>query len=146
MQPVMSADWLEPGMHLTGNGSRAIDPRAEDRCDVIVKLGWGAPDTGVPPSEGGSIGIIRIGTPEQLAHIPRGGHGGAHRSPHPHLVDLLTGRVPGRTRDDQISYFHDEGSQGLQFAAVGGVVYQRAHERGLGREIPNDWLLQDIRD
>jgi len=37
-------------------------------------------------------------------------------------------------------------SQGLQFAAVAGKVYQLARERGLGREIPTEWFLQDIRD
>jgi alanine dehydrogenase len=40
----------------------------------------------------------------------------------------------------------DEGTQGLQFAAVGGTVYRLAREKGLGRQIPNDWLLETIRD
>jgi hypothetical protein len=29
---------------------------------------------------------------------------------------------------------------------VAGRVYELAKEKGLGREIPIEWLLQDIRD
>jgi alanine dehydrogenase len=29
---------------------------------------------------------------------------------------------------------------------VGAVAYEKARERGLGHEIPTEWLLQDIRD
>jgi len=32
------------------------------------------------------------------------------------------------------------------FAAVGGAVYRKAREQGLGRELPTEWFLQDIRD
>ena len=38
------------------------------------------------------------------------------------------------------------GNQGLQFAAVAGLVYRKAKAAGLGREIPTEWFLQDIRD
>ena len=36
--------------------------------------------------------------------------------------------------------------QGAQFFSVAGRVYELAREKGLGKEIPTDWLLQDIRD
>jgi alanine dehydrogenase len=38
------------------------------------------------------------------------------------------------------------GNQGLQFSSVGALVYMKAKQAGLGREIPTEWLLQDIRD
>ena len=144
VRPVMSADWLQPGMHLTGNtgGPRLMDPRVPQRADVIIKLGYGASD-----GEGMTTSA-QIGTPEELARNPR--HEGElsqqARPSYPHLVDLMAGRVPGRTSDQQITYFIDEGTQGLQFATVAGTVYELARERGLGRELPTDWLLQDIRD
>jgi len=36
--------------------------------------------------------------------------------------------------------------QGIQFASVGGAAYRLISKRGLGREFPTDWLLQDIRN
>ena len=38
------------------------------------------------------------------------------------------------------------GNQGLQFAAASWITYQRAREQGLGRQLPTEWFLQDIRD
>ena len=38
------------------------------------------------------------------------------------------------------------GARTLQFAAVGSVVYNKAKELGLGRQLPTEWFLQDIRD
>jgi hypothetical protein len=36
--------------------------------------------------------------------------------------------------------------KGAQFFAVAGKVYELTKERGLGRELPTEWFLQDIRD
>jgi len=33
---------------------------------------------------------------------------------------------------------------GLQFAAVGSVVYFEAIAKGIGREIPTDWFLESV--
>ena len=62
------------------------------------------------------------------------------------LEELLTGKKKGRTSDKQISYSERGNIQGAQFFAVAGKVYELAKARGLGREIPTEWLLQDIRD
>ena len=64
----------------------------------------------------------------------------------PTLSDLLLGKSQGRARPDQITYFNNNEGNGLQFAVCGALAYQRATERGVGRELPNDWFLQDIRD
>lgn len=52
----------------------------------------------------------------------------------------------GRTSRQQITYSERGNIQGAQFFAVAGRVYELAKEKGLGREIPTEWLLQDIRD
>jgi hypothetical protein len=36
--------------------------------------------------------------------------------------------------------------KGAQFFAVAGKVYELTKERGLSRELPTEWFLQDIRD
>jgi alanine dehydrogenase len=54
--------------------------------------------------------------------------------------------VQGRTSGDQVTFYRNVGNQGLQFSAVAQVVYRKVIEQGLGREIPTEWFLQDIRD
>ena len=62
------------------------------------------------------------------------------------LEDLLSGKSKGRTSDKQITYSERGNIQGAQFFAVAGRVYELAKEKGLGRELPTEWFLQDIRD
>ena len=58
---------------------------------------------------------------------------------------MIAGDVSGRESDTETIYF-DNNSAGLQFAAVGRVVYDKAKEQGLGMEIPMAWFQQDIRN
>jgi len=62
------------------------------------------------------------------------------------LADLVEGKVKGRTSRDQITYSERGNLQGAQFFAVAGRVYELAKAAGLGREIPTEWFLQDIRN
>ena len=62
------------------------------------------------------------------------------------LVDLIAGRVQGRTGDKQTSFFLNVGAIGVQFEAVAATVFNQVREQGLGTQIPTDWLLQDVRD
>ncbi len=64
----------------------------------------------------------------------------------PDFADLVTGKCKGRTSRDQITFYRNVGNQGLQFSSVGGWVYKLAKARIMGREIPTEWFLQDIRD
>jgi len=54
--------------------------------------------------------------------------------------------VKGRTSADEITYSERGNLQGAQFFAVAGKVYELARRAGLGREIPTEWFLQDIRN
>jgi alanine dehydrogenase len=64
----------------------------------------------------------------------------------PDFGDLIKDPSIGRTDDEQITFYHNVGNQGLQFSSVGGLVYEKARAAKLGREIPTEWFLQDIRD
>ena len=118
------------------------------RCQVIVKLG----DTSLNPRTdiGGGIkfrgptAYVFIGTSEQLEVIPSKRSVDVTSSPH--LIDLKAGRVAGRTDDSQITFFINQGTQGLQFATVAGTSYELAQANGFGIEIPTEWFLQNIRD
>ena len=148
IEPVMNADWLTPGAHVT-NVRNEEDPRLHQSADVIIKLGWGVGERALSTPEGRTVGaeiggVIRVGRPEEQARIRR-----EQRPPrplYPQLVDLMAGRVTGRTSDQQITFFINEGTQGVQIASVAGRVYQLAREKGLGREIPTDWFTQSIRN
>jgi alanine dehydrogenase len=150
MVPTFEAGWLEPGMHVTMLGPREISEAVLQCCEVKVRQGVGG--VRMPESERvrGEIGHSPMayiaGTPEEMRRLPpktkEGGFGGDY----PDYCDLVGGKAPGRTRDDQITFYHNMGNQGLQFSSVGGLVYRKAKEAGLGREIPTEWLLQDIRD
>jgi alanine dehydrogenase len=56
----------------------------------------------------------------------------------------MSGHAPGRGSDREIVFFQSEG-MGSQFAAVAGKIYAKAKEQGLGRELPGEWFLQNIR-
>ena len=64
---------------------------------------------------------------------------------YPFLADVISDRIPGRESDRE-SIFYDNNSAGLQFAAVGRIVYDRAREAGLGMSIPMEWFQQNIRN
>jgi ornithine cyclodeaminase/alanine dehydrogenase-like protein (mu-crystallin family) len=61
------------------------------------------------------------------------------------LANVIAGDIQGRDSDTQ-SIYYDNNSAGLQFAAVGRVVYEKAREAGLGMKIPMEWFQQDIRN
>jgi alanine dehydrogenase len=150
MSPTFEADWLEPGMHVTMLGPRELSQQTLDRCDVKIRQGVGGirmPETDRVKAEIGHSPLAYIaGTEQEMRRLPprttQGGFGGDY----PDYCDLVGGRTPGREGEDQITFYHNMGNQGLQFSAVGGVVYRKAKAAGLGRELPTAWFLQDIRD
>jgi len=62
------------------------------------------------------------------------------------FADVASGKVRGRTARDQITYSERGNIQGVQFFAVAAAAYEAARREGLGRDLPTDWFLQDIRD
>jgi alanine dehydrogenase len=55
------------------------------------------------------------------------------------LERVMAGEQVGRQSPDEITLFYGDGA-GLQFAALGYTVLQRARERGIGQEVPAGWL------
>jgi ornithine cyclodeaminase/alanine dehydrogenase-like protein (mu-crystallin family) len=62
------------------------------------------------------------------------------------FAQLVNGRKKGRTSRDQITWSERGNLQGAQFYAVAARIYEAAKAEGLGRNIPTEWFLQDIRD
>ena len=161
MSPVYEADWIEPGMHVTNLGRREM-PDVGDRFDVVVRQGT----AGLPMEQseryqverGMSPGAFLGGTAEELARIPArnadpgfGGDDPRHTDrgrggDKPDIAAVMAGEAPGRIRDDQVTFYRNVGNQGLQFSAVGQVVHRKAVAAGIGRVLPTEWFLQDVRD
>ena len=150
MEPTFDAAWLEPGMHVTNLGPDEIGPEALERFDVKIRQGVPGirmtESARLQPGIGHSPMAVLAGTEEELKRLPPRRQRDIYLEEFPTYCDLVTGKAPGRATPDQITFYQNTGFQGLQFSSVGGLVYRRAREAGLGREIPTAWFLQDIRD
>ncbi|HTI87965.1 MAG TPA: ornithine cyclodeaminase family protein [Alphaproteobacteria bacterium] len=150
MVPTFEADWIEPGMHVGMLGPCEISPAAEKRFDVSIRQGVGGlkmPETDRIKMEIGMSPLAYIGgTKEEMKRLPEKTPGSGFGGNWPDFCDLTFGRAKGRTKDEQVTFYHNMGNQGLQFAAVGGLVYRKAKaEQGI-RSVPTEWFVQDIRD
>ena len=145
--PVMDGRHLEKGSHLVNIGGGGWpDAESLKRVDIYLRFG-NAPD----PMGREGLGISDeyltwAARPDAAKKSRKRSHGVALPDKLVYLADLLEGRHPGRTSDDQITWSERGNLQGAQFFAVAGKVYEKARAAGLGREIPTEWLLQDIRD
>lgn len=153
MAPVINGDWLRPGMHVTNLGNYELDDATFDRADVSVKQGISGliptdSEQRVEVGRGHSPVAYIAGTDAEVDRLPPARAGGQHfkQGAYPSFVDLASGAHPGRTGNDQITVYLNGGNQGLQFAAASSITYKRAMEQGLGRALPTEWFLQDIRD
>lgn len=162
MKPVYDADWLEAGMHVTNLGRREMPEAAANRFDVVIRQGTAGlqmkQTERFQAERGLSPAAFIGGTIEQMQRIPsknsQPGFGGddpefkdrGRGADMPDFAALVSGKVQGRTGRDQITFYRNVGNQGLQFSAVAQLVYRKAIEQGLGRQIPTEWFLQDIRD
>ena len=140
VEPVLFGQWLEPGMHISIVQQNELAADAFHRIDRFVEYRTGiceqhyaTPEEQRPPSLGGSseewhrqFDVV----PPDRRHV---------------LQALVMGKNQGREFDGEINLFNCEGT-GVQFAAVSWKIYEQARARGLGRELPLDWFLQEIRD
>jgi len=139
--------WLKEGAHITCVRACEVGPRVIQKCDVSVKLGRNtieAMDEGMIRLHG-NVGYI-AGQPQGRARIPNPAVDNYKGEYFKYFMDVRTGKAPGRSRGSQVTFFINAGTQGLQFAACAGKVVQLAKQKKVGREIPTEWFLQDIRD
>lgn len=154
MEATLRAEWLAPGMHVTNVGPYEIDQSCLARFDVKFRQGDAGTggdafkdSTRLRRGVGQSPLAYVAGTEEEMKRLPptpvgRTGFGGNF----PQIAELITGTRPGRSSAEEITFYHNFGNQGLQFACVGGLVFERAREQGLGHSLPDEWFLQDVRN
>jgi alanine dehydrogenase len=62
----------------------------------------------------------------------------------PDLADLVAGREPGRTDPKEITSFMNRRGLGLQFAALGALILEKARHFSLGNDLPSGWFSEDV--
>jgi alanine dehydrogenase len=140
-------EWLKEGAHITCVRACEVGPKVIKQCDLSVKLGKNtieAMDEGMVRLHG-NAGYI-AGQPEERARIPNPAVDNYKGDYFKYFMDVRSGKVPGRVNNKQVTFFINAGTQGLQFAACAGKVVELAKKAKVGRELPTEWFLQDIRD
>ncbi len=119
-EPVIRGAWLEPGVHVNAIGANRMESRELDD-DVVRRSTLVAVDSieQARAEAGDVVGPIRDGI---LAwdHV-RG------------IGDIVAGRSPGRQSSEDITLFKSLGIA-VEDMAVAAFVYERARERGIGKE------------
>lgn len=119
-QPILMADWIEPGQHVTAMGSDSehkneIEPAVFARATYVAdRLGQ----------------TRRLG---ELAHAIRAGFATADQA-FAELGEVVAGQRPGRTKADEITLADLTGT-GVQDTAIANLAAARARSAGAGQSI-----------
>jgi alanine dehydrogenase len=154
--PVIPGGCIEAGSFVcTVKGSVELDRSAVERIRAFYTFapneGPLAPHEGAPVSRpqkiSGTHRAYVAGQAYELARIPEIHREAAFdRQKLISFKNLFDHKAPGRVDAEAILGVGGNQIQGIQFASVGGATYRLIKEKGLGREFPTDWLLQDVRD
>ncbi len=128
--PVFDGALLQHGQHVVSVGAgdevfhrRLIDPKGVARCGIVavhsLEVRFGLEEIEGCVTEGKL-------TWEDVVHLP----------------DLVTGRKQRKVAEDHITLFKNNIGLGTQFAAVGGLVLQKAKRAGVGFQVPQDKVAQ----
>jgi ornithine cyclodeaminase/alanine dehydrogenase-like protein (mu-crystallin family) len=142
---VSDPDLIESGMHLTCVKANEWSPEIVQRSDLVIRMGRPTLNLDVGQLRIGGEAAVVAGNAEEIKRIANP-KVDIFSKDYPLLTDVMSGKLKGRSDNHQVTFFANSGTQGLQFAATAGYVVVEAKKRGLGREIPTGWFLQDIRD
>jgi ornithine cyclodeaminase/alanine dehydrogenase-like protein (mu-crystallin family) len=137
--------WIEPGMHLTCVKANEWSPEIVEKSDLVIKMGRATKHLDDGQIRIGAEAAVVAGNAEEIKRIANPPVDIFSRD-FPLLTDVMSQKIPGRSDRNQVTFFANSGTQGLQFASTAGYVVRQARQRGLGQEIPTGWFLQDIRD
>ena len=120
--PVLSGEWLEPGMHIAAAGGAdpyvsELDFAAVERADLVV-----VDDRSQARIESGEL-MMPASRGLLIWERTR------------ELWQVVGGQAPGRNAPEDVTLFKSLG-MALWDVAAAKVVYDRAAERGIGRTVP----------
>jgi ornithine cyclodeaminase len=119
-QPILKADWIRPGQHVTAMGSDS-EHKNEIEPALLARSVYVADSLAQ---------TRRLG---ELHHAIWAGHIPAERS-FPELGQIIAGTAPGRDNDDAITLCDLTGT-GVQDTAIATLARKRSEAAGAGRAI-----------
>jgi ornithine cyclodeaminase len=119
--PVLEGRWLAPGAHITAVGAPRPDWRELDTSAVARSRVFVDSRAGALAESGDLLHPLKEGAIDESHIIGE-------------IGEVLAGTVPGRTSPQDITLFKSLG-MAVEDVATAAYVYQRARERGVGREI-----------
>jgi ornithine cyclodeaminase/alanine dehydrogenase-like protein (mu-crystallin family) len=137
MVRVLEPAWLKPGVHVSCIKSQEVDQALLDGCSQVVV------HVSAQPKQ---YNNVMAGTD----NVSSEGKGGWWNAPgncfaeYPDLAQLVAGKSPGRKSAADITCFVNNVGIGLQFAAAGALVLEKARTAGLGHELPDDWFSETV--
>jgi alanine dehydrogenase len=135
--PFFPAAWLKPGMHLSCMQRDEPDEDCFKVADVVVfhtrMKEHEYVSTDFAPMEKRFNFVMRDHPPRELDW-----------NDYPDLGELVTGKIAGRRRPDQRTFFLNSTGVGAQFTALAHLIYSRSRELGLGHEVPGEWFVESI--
>lgn len=148
MVPTLQPEWIDQGALVIFVTRREVSPELITRADRVMQLGEYSigPEANVPGMEfpqSGAGGFV-AGNDDERSRLPWKHR--AETGQFPSLIEMLAGKVDGRTRPEETIMFINIGAQGVQFAAVAARVHEIARQRSGGTAMPQEKFLQDIRD
>jgi ornithine cyclodeaminase/alanine dehydrogenase-like protein (mu-crystallin family) len=130
---IVDEEWLSPGTFVTNVASPEMGESVYDSVDRVVT------------SHNNASYYFLIGDESDDEAFEDFFPGSFEERNYEPLAETVVGNGNGRESDDEIILF-DNKHIGIQFAAVGSLVYEQAREQGLGMEIPLSWFQQNIRN
>lgn len=141
---VIRADWLRPGVHVTCVKDTELGEETIRKANrLIIHSRKFAPDNYIAGRD------EKIEAHDPIEYLSRGDKVARPLqrpfwASAPELKDLIAEKVSGRESPEEITCFINNIGLGIQFAALGGVIYTEAKAKGVGREIPTDWFLESV--
>lgn len=136
MQPILSADWIEPGMHVSSLKRLELDASVVARADVAFTH---VQDARSVTTRTAGADLARDTDEQREKLVETVGVASM-----PTLTDLLLKKAPGRRSDRDITVFLNYAGLGYQFAATGYAILTQARARGVGHELPTDWFTGTV--
>ncbi len=136
LQPVFTAEWLEPGMHVSSLSRLELDPKVADAADVAFTH-IRETDNKILRTAGADLGSDAERRKNALSRM-------IGQTTRPELSDLVLGHAAGRGNEGEITLFLNYSGLGYQFAVTGHVIYRKARELGLGRELDTDLFTSAV--
>ncbi|RXZ30953.1 ornithine cyclodeaminase family protein [Oxalobacteraceae bacterium CAVE-383] len=137
MQRVLEPSWLKPGMHLSCIKTLEVDQEILDVCDRVV----------VHVSKEAKLADNIMAGTKNVNELDEKGWWkapGSKFDTYPELAQLVAGKAPGRKNPEEITCFLNNVGIGLQFAAAGALVLEKARSMEIGHELPDDWFSEDV--